>query len=88
MAIHNKLMETITGHSRMLAREVIKAACRNYVTGIGPADLVECRDEVLELRFPTRGKGGVAMVNRRTQREIRKAIEEFYQPDDYTMEPC
>lgn len=72
----------ITDHARLLAREVIGQACEIYIDGTGPEDLAECREAVLNVRFPVRGNGGVSMANSRTQREVREAIREFYQPSE------
>lgn len=77
----------ITEHARLLAREVIARACEARASGAhGDADLDRCREAVIGARWPVQGRGGVAMANARTQREVRAAIAEFYQPDDYTQE--
>jgi len=70
----------VTDHSRLLAREVIKRAGESYASGaLGDgADLDRCREAVIGARWPVRGRGGVAMANARTQREVRAAIKEFY----------
>jgi len=72
----------ITDHARLLAREVIVRACEMYTTGRGPEDLAKCRDIVIDVRWPVRGRGGVARAHAQTQREVRAAIAEFYQPSD------
>jgi hypothetical protein len=72
----------ITDHTRLLAREVIARACESYASGLISGDLDYIRDVVLHARFPIRGRGGVAMANARTQREVRAAIAEFYQPSE------
>jgi hypothetical protein len=69
----------ITDHARLLAREVIVRACEARVSGAhGDADLDRCREAVINARWPIQGRGGVAMANSRTQREVRAAIDEFY----------
>jgi hypothetical protein len=72
----------ITDHARLLAREVIKRARESYASGAISGDLDYCRDNVIHTRWPVRGRGGVAMVNAQTQREVRAAIAEFYQPSE------
>jgi hypothetical protein len=72
----------ITDNIRRLAREVITRACESYASGLISGDLDYIRDVVIHARFPIRGRGGVAMANARTQREVRAAIAEFYQPPD------
>jgi hypothetical protein len=69
----------ITEHDRLLAREVIERACEIRATGFyGDKDLDECRDIVIDARWPIRGRGGVASSYARTQRAVRAAIAEFY----------
>ena len=72
----------ITDHARLLAREVVTRACEMHTTGQGPDDLAKCRDIVLDVRWPIRGRGGVARAHARTQREVRAAITEFYQTSE------
>jgi hypothetical protein len=69
-----------------LAREVIDAAYKLYLAGAAD-DLPECRDLVIAERWPCHGTGGVAMAQRRTVREVRAAIREFYAPPDHCPEP-
>lgn len=72
-------MSGVTQHARFIAREVIAKAAKNRTAGLGPEDRLDF-DSVLRERFPCRGSGGVAMANGRTQREVRAAIIEFYEP--------
>ena len=74
----------ITDHARLLAREVIARACESYASGaLGDnADLDRCREAVITARWPIQGRGGVARAHARTQREVRAAIAEFYQPSE------
>lgn len=73
----------ITDHDRILAHEVITRACEAYASGVhGDADLPKCRDIVIDARWPIRGGGGVVRAHARTQREVRAAIVEFYQPSE------
>jgi hypothetical protein len=64
-----------------LAREVIDQAHKLYLAGEG-SDLPECRDLVIHRRWPCRGTGGVAMSERKTIRDVRAAIAQFYAPAD------
>ncbi len=72
----------ITNHDRLLALEVITRACEMYTKGQGPDDLVKCRDIVIDARWPIRGRGGVAHAYAQTQRRVRAAIAEYYQPSE------
>jgi hypothetical protein len=72
----------INDHTRLLAREVITRACASYASGAISGNLGHIRDVVIHARWPVRGRGGVAMANARTQREVRAAIAEFYQPSE------
>ena len=72
----------ITDHVRRLAREVIARACESHASGALSGDLAYIREVIILARWPIRGRCGVAMANARTQREVRAAIAEFYQPSD------
>jgi len=76
----------ITDHDRLLAREVIAKAAKNFLNGLGPSDRLDFFPVLVE-RWPTRGAGGVAHANYATRQRVRLAINEFYERPDHSPEP-